>query len=199
MVGVTKYVSAEVARWLAEIGCKLLAESKPQSLWEKASALSDLKVDWHLIGHLQRNKAKRTLPLISTMHSLDSDRVLEQIKNDAAERTSPLKILLEVNISGDPEKTGLLVPEALSILLSWKDSAEQFRTVSIVGLMGMSSLDGGADRARRDFASLRELRDRWETETKILLPELSMGMSDDFEQAVEEGATLVRIGSILFN
>ena len=199
VVGVTKYVDADIARWLVEIGCHQLAESKPQALWDKASALTDLKVDWHLIGHLQRNKAKRTLPLISTMHSLDSARVFEQIKKDSTDRSWPLKLLLEVNVSGDPEKTGMPASEAQSLLQTWIETSEQFPALSIVGLMGMSSLEGGVDRARRDFESIRNLRDRWESEYKIQLPELSMGMSDDFEQAIAEGATIVRIGSTLFN
>ncbi len=199
LVGVTKYVGADIARMLVEVGCNQLAESKPQVLWEKASALSDLAIDWHLIGHLQRNKAKRTLPLVSTMHSLDSARVMEQIQKDTLGRDVPLKLLLEINISGDPDKTGMLISEAESLLTNWKGAtAVPFAAVEIVGLMGMSSVVGGVDRARKDFESLRNLRDLWQKRYDMSLKELSMGMSDDFEVAIEEGSTMVRIGSVLF-
>ena len=198
LVAVTKYVGAEVARWLVELGCSHLAESRPQLLWEKCEALSDLSVDWHLIGHLQRNKAKRTLPLISTMHSLDSSRVMEQIKLDSMGRALPLKLLLEINIAGESNKTGMVASEAESLLAGWIEARSSFPMLSIEGLMGMGSLAGGPDQARREFAALRDLRDEWSKRFALPLPELSMGMSEDFEEAIIEGATMVRIGSILF-
>ena len=180
------------------MGCSTFAESRPQVLWEKAAALSDLQVDWHLIGHLQRNKAKRTLLLVSTIHSLDSMRILEQIQQDTVERPQPLRLLLEMNISGDREKTGMLVSEGEELLDLWQLKSHEFPNLSIVGLMGMGSLDGGPDQARRDFAAIRSLRDDWAKRSGMQLKELSMGMSQDFETAIEEGATMVRIGSILF-
>ena len=198
LLGVTKYVDATIARWLVEFGCKQLAESRPQILWEKAAALSDLPVQWHLIGHLQRNKAKRTLPIVSTMHSLDSARILAQIQQDTSRRETPLQLLLEINVSGAPEKTGMLVSEGEELLEQWVTKSHEFTNLTIVGLMGMGTLDGGASQARRDFESLRKLRDVWENRFGIRLRELSMGMSEDFEVAIEEGATMVRIGSTLF-
>ena len=198
MIAVTKYVDATISRWLVELGCSTLAESRPQMLWEKAAALSGLAVDCHLIGHLQRNKAKRTLPLVSTMHSLDSIRILEQIQLDVVKRPHPLRLLLEMNVSGDREKTGMLVSEGEELLDSWQSKSHVLPNLSIVGLMGMGSLFGGAEQARRDFAALRNLRDNWAGRFGMQLQELSMGMSDDFEAAIEEGATMVRIGSILF-
>ena len=198
MIAVTKYVDATISRWLVELGCSTLAESRPQVLWEKAAALSDLQVDWHLIGHLQRNKAKKTLPLISTMHSLDSTRILEQILQETVERPQPLRMLLEINVSGNREKTGMLLSEGEQLLDWWQSKAHEFPRISVGGLMGMGSLEGGADQARRDFAALRNLRDSWSIRFGMPLKELSMGMSEDFEIAIEEGATMVRIGSILF-
>ena len=198
LIGVTKYVDSYVARWLAELGCNQLAESRPQVLWEKAAALANLPVQWHLIGHLQRNKAKRTLELVSTMHSLDSARILEQIQQDTLQRVTPLQLLLEINISGAAEKTGMFVSEAAELLEQWVNKSHGFSNLSVVGLMGMGSLDGGDSRTQRDFESLRKLRDVWEDQFGIPLRELSMGMSDDFEIAIEEGATMVRIGSTLF-
>ena len=198
LIGVTKYVDATLARWLFEFGCTNLAESRPQALWEKAASLADLQVEWHLIGHLQRNKVKRTLPLISTVHSLDSIRILDQIRQETVHRLAPLKLLLEMNVSGDPEKTGMRVSEGEELIDAWMSNRHETPNLSIVGLMGMGSLQGGMDQARRDFASLRELRNLWAIRFGLPLRDLSMGMSEDFEVAIEEGATMVRIGSILF-
>ncbi len=198
LIGVTKYVDANVARWLVEFGCSNLAESRPQILWEKAASLSDLQVNWHLIGHLQRNKVKRTLPWVATMHSLDSIRILDQIQQETVQRQVPLQLLLEINVSGDPEKTGMLVPQAEKLLEAWTSNLHEIPQLSIVGLMGMGSVHGSVDQARRDFASLRNLRDLWAKRYGLQLSELSMGMSEDFEAAIEEGSTMVRIGSVLF-
>ena len=198
LIGVTKSVDSTVAKWLVEFGCYDLAESRPQVLWEKAALLSDLPVRWHMIGHMQRNKVKRTIPLVSVMHSLDSNRVLEQIQQDIGLRPLPLQLLLEINISGEPDKTGMLISAAENLLTDWQTQAARFPSLAIEGLMGMGSLNGGLDQARRDFESLRNLRDLWAIRYGIQLKELSMGMSDDFEIAIEEGATMVRVGSTLF-
>ena len=147
---------------------------------------------------MQRNKVKRTMPLVSVMHSLDSNRVLEQIQQDLGERTEPLQLLLEINVSGEPDKTGLTISAAEELLTKWQSNQGQFPGMTIGGLMGMGSLHGGLEQARRDFQSLRNLRDVWTGRFGLPLKELSMGMSDDFEIAIEEGATMVRVGSILF-
>lgn len=196
LLAVTKYVSVDVTARLVAAGCYDLGESRPQDLWSKAAQLSSASIRWHLIGHLQRNKLRRTLPLVALLHSVDSTRLLEAIEFEAALAGRVPNVLLEVNISGDPTKTGLPVDELPALL----DRAGQFANVRVRGLMGMASLEGGLDVARRDFARLRALRDRlapgcppW-----VSLSELSMGMSGDFEAAIEEGATIVRIGSALF-
>ena len=198
LIAVTKSVDSKVARWLVEFGCCDLAESRPQVLWEKSASLSDLPVRWHMIGHMQRNKVKRTMPLVSVMHSLDSSRILEQIQQDLGPRSVPLKLLLEINISGEPDKTGMLISSAEELLTDWQTQNGRFPGLAIEGLMGMGSLNGGLEQARRDFESLRNLRDRWAIRYGLALKELSMGMSDDFEIAIEEGATMVRVGSTLF-
>jgi pyridoxal phosphate enzyme (YggS family) len=193
LVAVTKYVSAAMVRPLIAAGCIDLGESRPQQLWEKAAALGDLPVRWHLIGHLQRNKVRRTLPLVTMIHSVDSPRLLAAIEEEPA---ATLPVLLEVNISGETAKQGL-APEAIESFLA---QAAGCRNVTIRGLMGMAGLEGGLDTARRDFAALRELRDRLRPRCPagVTLDELSMGMSGDFEVAIEEGATIVRVGSALF-
>ena len=198
LIAVTKSVDSKVARWLVEFGCCDLAESRPQVLWEKAASLTDLPIHWHMIGHMQRNKVKRTMPLVSVMHSLDSNRILEQIQQDLGPRSLPLKLLLEINISGEPDKTGMLISSAEELLTDWQTQNGRFPGLAIEGLMGMGSLNGGLEQARRDFESLRNLRDRWAIRYGLPLKELSMGMSDDFEIAIEEGATMVRVGSTLF-
>ena len=195
LIAVTKYVNDDLTRALTEFGCHDLGESRPQQLWHKAEALVDLPIRWHMIGHLQRNKARRTIPLLSVLHSGDSLRLLETA---AAEwpGPKPLPVLLEVNISGDAAKHGF-APEAMASAL---EAAAQITSLKVIGLMGMGSLQGGRDRAQRDFAALRELRDqlRGSCPPEASLDELSMGLSDDYDVAIREGATMVRVGSTLF-
>ncbi len=194
IVGVSKYVDVEQTRQLYEAGCRDFGESRPQSLWEKSAALSGLPIRWHLIGHLQRNKSRRTIPLVHCIHSVDSLRLAQQLEMDANELDKRLPILLEVNVSGDPNKTGML-PDDLSKIAN---SIVPLQHLQIRGLMGMAGL--GNQEPRADFAAIRELRDRLQSElgSAVQLDELSMGMSGDFESAIQEGSTILRIGSILF-
>ena len=199
IVAVTKYVGAETARLVAEAGCLDLAESRPQQLWSKAEALADLvpAPRWHLVGHLQRNKIRRTLPHLTLLHSLDSRRLLEALETEAAAAGRPCAALVEVNLTDDPGRTGATPAEAEAIVAAAGGSDR----VVIRGLMGMAGVpDGDAGAARRDFARLRELRDRLVATAPggAALRELSMGMSGDFEAAILEGSTMVRIGSALF-
>ncbi|MEQ1828117.1 MAG: YggS family pyridoxal phosphate-dependent enzyme [Pirellula sp.] len=198
LVGVTKYVDSETTRILAGAGCLDLGESRPQSVWQKSADLEGMGIRWHLIGHLQRNKVKRTLPLIAFMHSLDSERLLQEMVQESSTLIAPVRMLLEVNISEDKHKTGLSIEQGERLLEHWLPMADQTPNLSIVGLMGMASLDAGEDQARREFEQLRLTRDRWSPQFGLPLHELSMGMSHDFEIAIEQGATMVRIGSILF-
>ncbi len=179
LVAVTKTVSAHVAALVVELGVTDLGESRPQSLWQKADAVPGST--WHLIGHLQRNKLDRTIPLVSLMHSVDSERLLHALDAFGRARGAPVPVLLEVNCSGEAAKGGF-APDAVPVA--------PLPGVQVRGLMTMAARDGDP---RTTFARLRELRD-------ALVPggELSMGMSNDFEVAVEEGATLVRLGTTLF-
>ncbi len=195
LVAVTKYVSTDLVRPLVAAGCRELGESRPQQLWEKAAALADLPVRWHLVGHLQRNKVRRTLPLVTMIQSVDSPRLLATIDKEADE-SGPLSVLLEVNVTGESAKHGF-PPERVEPLLA---ELPNYANVSVLGLMCMAALEGGPEEARGDFAALRRLRDRLRPlcPPGVALDELSMGMSGDFEQAIEEGATIVRVGSALF-
>lgn len=196
LVGVTKYVEPAVARLLVEAGLSELAESRPQDLWTKAAALSDLKIAWHMIGHVQRNKVRRTLPLVACIHSADSLRLLEEISREAVAHNLSANVLLEVNVSGDAAKLGLAPNEVEPLL----PKIAELPRLRVLGLMTMAALEGGANEARRNFASLRQLRDKLAAHcpSNVSLQELSMGMSGDFEIAIEEGATLIRVGSALF-
>lgn len=194
-VAVTKYLDAKSTGLLVDAGHVALGESRPQLLWKKAESLKGRDVQWHMIGHLQRNKANRTVPLCSLIHSVDSLRLLESIQNAALSAGNVVRCLLEVNVSGEEAKHGLR-PEEIEPVL---EKASELDSVRIEGLMGMASLRGDAEQNRAEFAKLRELRDQLNAGAgNIELKELSMGMSGDFEAAIEEGSTIVRIGSVLF-
>jgi pyridoxal phosphate enzyme (YggS family) len=220
LIGVTKYVEPEIVRLLFEAGLEHFGESRPQELWRKFEALADIscgspvseriglhppredktaskrRVHWHLIGHLQTNKVRKTLPLVAVIQSADSVRLLQEISREAVPNNWPADVLLEVNVSGDATKHGFHPSELEQML---PEVAKQ-ENVFVLGLMTMAALEGGPGRARRDFAALRELRDHLKRNCppNIVLNELSMGMSGDYEVAIEEGATIVRIGSALF-
>ncbi len=192
LIAVTKTVSTEVASLFPEFGVHDLGESRPQELWRKAAAIAN--VHWHLIGHLQRNKIERTLPLIQRIHSVDSLRLLEALEQACQRGSRTLPALLEVNASREASKHGF-APEDVSGLAA---RLAELQYVRIEGLMTMAAYEEDPERTRPTFAALRTLRDRLAVELGRALPHLSMGMSNDFEIAVEEGATLVRLGTVLF-
>lgn len=202
IVGVTKYVDAAATVALAEAGLGDLGESRPQSLWEKADAFRQrgLPVRWHLVGHLQRNKVRRTLPEVQLIHSLDSLRLIGAVRDEATAGGMVVEALLEVNLAGAAGRTGFR-PEELPAAL---DAAGPARSLRIRGLMGMASapVEGRepAATARAEFAHLREMAERLRAShpAAASLTELSMGMSGDFREAILEGSTLVRIGSSLW-
>lgn len=202
LIAVTKTVGPQTCNDLISLGCRELAENRPQVLWEK-SAVVDPCVLWHFIGHLQRNKSARTLPLLNTFHALDSLRLAEQLAKDATGTTADksvgkLRVLLELNITQDQTKTGLSPNDAQELLRRYIETPSLQDGLDLCGLMGMSSLGGDDAQTHREFETLRTLRDRWQSEYGIGLRELSMGMSDDFQIAIEEGSTMVRIGSLLY-
>lgn len=196
LVAATKYVDAAITRQVAEAGVLDLGESRPQEIWAKAPELTDLPIRWHLIGHLQRNKVRRTLPLVALIHSVDSLRLLDELQTEAARIERKVSILLEVNISGDATKTGFSPTEMEETLLA----AAAHNHLQVQGLMSMAGLDTDAVTAGKQFAAVRELRDRLQRNrpVNVSLAELSMGMSGDFREAIAAGATMVRVGSSLF-
>jgi pyridoxal phosphate enzyme (YggS family) len=192
LVAVTKLVSAEVAALLPELGVRDLGESRPQELWRKAALVTGVR--WHLVGHLQRNKIERTLPLVERIHSVDSRRLLTALEEACRQAGRTLPVLLEVNASGEASKHGFAPQEVPGLAAPL---AEQ-QHLRVEGLMTMAAQEADPERTRPTFAALRELRDRLAAALGRPLPHLSMGMSNDFEIAVEEGATLVRLGTVLF-
>ncbi len=186
---------------LCRSGCKTLGENRPQQLWEKHdyfrefSAGGDLAdVKWHMIGHLQRNKIRRTLPQIAMLHSLDSLRLAKAVNDEAAKQGIVLPVLLEVNVTEDQSKTGLQEAELGRLV----EDCFTLSSLSVQGVMAMSSFGASQEQAREEFSKVRELKLRIEREHSVSLPQLSMGMSRDFIGAIREGATLVRIGSSLW-
>lgn len=195
LIAVTKYVPAEVARAIVEAGCRDVAESRPQQLWERAPLLADLGPRWHLVGHLQRNKVRRTLPVVSLVHTVDSRRLVEAIDREGEAAGLVADVLVEVNLADDHGRSGVLEADVSDVITA----ATAARHVRLRGLMGMARHpDSATADARRDFARLRELRDRLAANLPAdTLRELSMGMSGDFAEAIREGSTMVRIGSAL--
>jgi len=191
LVAVTKRRPPEASRILAKLGIVDQGENYPQELWAKAEALADAPIRWHLIGHLQGNKAKKTLPICTMVHSVDSRKLLETLAGMAREDPGRVNVCLQVNASGEASKHGWS-PDGL---LADAEAIAAVAGLPVVGLMTIAAADVDP---RPAFARLRQLRDSLRERTGLALPELSMGMSGDFEAAVAEGATLVRIGSALF-
>lgn len=202
VIGVSKYVGLDPTRMLFDAGCDHLGESRPQKLWQKAEQWQSVAATgnaeprrprWHMIGHVQTNKLRRMLRCDPLIHSVDSERLLIAINNEATQQQRMVDVLLEVNISGDENKTGLS-PDGVRKLLS----ITGLTAVRIQGLMAMAGWGTEADAAGRQFRQVAAFRDDLTASLGRPLPELSMGMSGDFPQAIAAGATMVRIGSALF-
>lgn len=195
LVAVTKYVEADVIRMLAACGQVEVGENRPQQLAGRRIELADLPLKWHLIGHLQRNKVRLVVPGSVMIHSLDSLRLAEAIQAEASAQGVRVRCLLEVNVSGEGSKHGFSpdsLPETLQLL-------NPLQNIEVAGLMAMSGLNSCTTTARRQFEQVRELAERCNAAGRCRLNELSMGMSGDFGEAIAAGATLVRIGSALFD
>ncbi|MBN1506837.1 MAG: YggS family pyridoxal phosphate-dependent enzyme [Sedimentisphaerales bacterium] len=199
LVAVTKAVAEEEIAALAALGQRDLGENRVEQLLPRTARAraAGLDVRWHMIGHLQRRKVRDLLPEVALIHGVDSLRLAEEIDKRAAAAALPAAaVLLEVNVSGEEQKYGLRPDELPEVLRQ----AAALRHVEVRGLMTMAPLSDDAELSRPVFRALRELCDRL-NEAGVYprpLAELSMGMSQDYAVAVEEGATLVRVGTALF-
>ena len=198
IVGVTKYVGLAETTAIVEAGCHELGESRPQALWEKMTAFVDagVAVNWHLIGHLQRNKVARTLTCWPLVQTLDSQRLAMALDREARTQSQRCEVLVEVNLSEETSRSGVAASDVealVKIVLALPG-------LRLRGLMGMASHPEAGIDPRQEFAQLRLLRDELAERFPEAegLGELSMGMSGDFEAAILEGSTIVRIGSALF-
>jgi len=200
LVAVTKGHPLETARAAAAAGLKDLGENRVLEAATKMDAWPEAPVRWHLVGHLQRNKVKHAVGRFALIHSLDSVRLADALEEAAAERDLVQDLLVEVNVVGEEQKTGCPLAEAPALV----DHASGLAHLRLTGLMTMAPLTDDVAVQRRAFAGLRDLRDRLTSHASRLtsdvsrLTELSMGMSNDFETAVEEGSTLLRLGTVLF-
>jgi pyridoxal phosphate enzyme (YggS family) len=196
LVAVTKKSPLEWIRPLVACGAHDLGENYPQELWKKHEALAGLgdEIRWHLIGHLQSNKVKKTFPMVRMIHAVDSLKLLSILDEAAQSVADPPRVCLQVNTSAEESKHGWTEEQILSDC----EAIATCRAIPVVGLMTMAALGTTAETARGSFSRLREVRDALRARTGLALPELSMGMSNDFEAAVLEGATWVRVGSALF-
>jgi PLP dependent protein len=198
LVGITKYVSSREIAALVDAGCTHLGESRPQQLWQRAEKCRSLasRLQWHLVGHLQRNKVGRTLQYNPILHGVDSERLLAALDTEAAQQGVRPPLLLEVNCLGEAAKHGFS-PDGLRNVV---DTLVKYPHLEIHGLMTMAAHDAPSHEVATTFATLRKLRDELAPRLPptITLHELSMGMSGDFEIAIAEGATMVRVGSALW-
>jgi len=193
LVAVSKTFPPEAVTAAYEEGQRIFGENRVQELESKTPILPD-DIEWHLIGHLQSNKAAKAVQMASLIHSVDSEKLIHRIDRLAGECGKVQKILLELNISGEKSKFGQTADAAMELA----EAAFACTNISLQGLMTMAPFGSEECELRRVFSNLREIRNSMEKQFKKSLPELSMGMSSDYEAAIAEGATLVRIGTAIF-
>ncbi|MCS7233093.1 MAG: YggS family pyridoxal phosphate-dependent enzyme [Synergistetes bacterium] len=196
LVAVSKTFPPEAVREAFFAGIRLVGENKVQEALEKYEALKDLDIKWHMVGYLQRNKVKKALKIFDFIQSLDRLSLAEEIDKEAKRMgIGKVKVLVEVNISGEPTKHGVKPEE----LLEFINSLSSFGSIDVRGLMTIGPLTEDREKIRKSFRKMKELFDKVRQEFPSLNWEyLSMGMTDDFEIAIEEGSNMVRIGRAIF-
>jgi len=210
LVAVTKTAGPEQIREILSLGVTDLGESRAQNLAQRAGQISEFlqrrtthgdgsanpKVRWHMMGHLQRNKVKPIVPFIHLVHSVDSLRLAEEIDAQAQKLGRKVAVLMQVNTSEETQKFGVAVGAAVHLA----EQIDSMPNVQLIGLMAMGALDAPEAEVRHVFARTREIFDelKWHKIGGAGFKQLSMGMSGDFEQAILEGSTMVRIGTALF-
>ncbi|MCG6894520.1 MAG: YggS family pyridoxal phosphate-dependent enzyme [Desulfobacteraceae bacterium] len=196
LVAVTKTHPADAVREAYAAGQTLFGENYVQEAREKIAALSDLPLHWHFIGHLQSNKAKYAVDLFDLIHTVDSLKLARELDKQAAKRGKVQQILVQVNVGYEQTKSGVFAEDCLDLV----QSIALLSHLQILGLMTLPPFFDQPERVRPYFRRLRELADgiRAENLPGVRMEELSMGMTGDFTAAIEEGATLVRVGTAIF-
>ena len=196
LVAVSKTKPEDMVREAIKAGADILGENYIQEAKDKINALSSYPVSWHFIGHLQSNKAKYAVKLFDMIHTVDSLKLAKELNKQAKKINKIQKILIQVNISMESTKSGVHEEDAQKLI----KEISLFENISIKGLMTMPPFFNNPEKAMPYFSALRELRDKIRNEAikNITMQELSMGMTGDFEVAIKQGATLVRIGTAIF-
>ncbi len=196
LIAISKMFPAGHVRAAAEAGQVDFGENKVQEALDKIEATKDLPLTWHLVGHLQSNKARKAAAAFAWIHSVDSLDLVQKIDRAAAESGTTPSLLVQIDLAGEDTKFGIDAAAARDVVFA----ARECRAARLAGLMTLPPAVDDPERARPWFRRLRELRDRWTADgvPAAQLRELSMGMSHDFEVAVQEGATMVRVGTAIF-
>jgi PLP dependent protein len=193
-VAVTKTRPAELVGLLADLGFDTVGENRVQEARQKRPLLDDKNFQWHLIGHLQSNKARHAVEIFDCIHSVDSLRLATEINRRCDAINKDIDVLIEVNVSGEEAKYGVASEQVEELALE----IEKMPRVNLIGLMTMAPLLSDAEETRPVFRGLRELRDKLQSKGFLNIHHLSMGMTQDYTVAIEEGATMLRIGSAIF-
>ncbi len=192
LVAATKYVDSTTMREMFAHHITNFGENRVDSFLSKYNELKDLPIKWHFIGHLQRNKAKHVINQIDYLHSLDSLSLADLINKH---RSTPLKCFIEVSINHEESKNGVLIED----LSNFFSSVIKYPNIEIVGLMMMTISSSSSEEKREQFHKLVIIKQELENKFNTRIPYLSMGMSDDYQEALKEGATHIRLGRILFS
>ena len=198
LVAVSKTKPVEAIMELYQAGHKIFGENKVQELCMKYENLPK-DIEWHLIGHLQTNKVKQIIPFVHLIHSVDSEKLLHEIEKQAKKANRKISCLLQFYIAQEETKQGFDLSEVEIILKKQKESPYEF--IEFRGVMGMATFTEDQDLIRSEFRGLKQIFDYLKTtyfSSNPLFKEISMGMSSDFELALEEGSTMIRVGSLLF-
>ena len=196
LVAVSKTFPIDAIREAYAAGHRDFGENRVQEALQKIASATDLEIRWHLLGHLQLNKARKAVPVFAAIHSVDSLALLKKIDAAAVEAGRTAELLLQVDLAGEATKFGASPDEVPRLL----DAAAACRAARVTGLMTLPPLPDSPEDARPWFRRLRDLRDGWLASgvPPEMLSELSMGMSGDFEVAIQEGSTMVRVGTAIF-
>ena len=198
LIAVSKTQPVDVIREANDAGQRIFGENKVQEMVPKAEALPR-DIEWHMIGHLQSNKVKYIAPFVHCIHSVDSEKLLEEINKQAVKANRIINCLLQIHIATEETKFGFSAEEVTTMISS--ENFSRWNNIRIVGLMGMATFTTDTSTIRNEFRTLKKIKDQLNTTAlppQVQLTELSMGMSSDYPIAIEEGSTMIRVGTAIF-